>query len=82
VEPPQQSANSDLMSTRKPARQIQHAGAETHALAATGRSVDQQATRRAETVSGATVNPGRLNGNPGVTTYLKLGESEMPSTKI
>ncbi|MCP9841579.1 hypothetical protein KBY93_13175, partial [Synechococcus sp. J7-Johnson] len=41
-------------------------------LASTRRSVDQQATRRARTDPGATINPGRLNGSQGVTPFLKV----------
>jgi hypothetical protein len=34
--------------------------------------VDQQANRRARFAPGATLNPGRLNGSQGVTTFLKV----------
>jgi hypothetical protein len=34
--------------------------------------VDQQANRRARSAPGATLNPGRLNGSPGVTSFLKV----------
>jgi len=34
--------------------------------------VDQQANRRARSAPGATLNPGRLNGSQGVTTFLKV----------
>jgi hypothetical protein len=34
--------------------------------------VDQQANRGAKTNPGATLNPGRLNGSPGVSTFLKI----------
>jgi hypothetical protein len=34
--------------------------------------VDQQANRGAKTDPGATLNSGRLNGSPGVTTFLKV----------
>jgi hypothetical protein len=41
-------------------------------LESAGRSVDQQANRGAKTDPGATLNSGRLNGSPGVTTFLKV----------
>jgi hypothetical protein len=41
-------------------------------LESAGRSVDQPANRGAKTDSGTTVNSGRLNGSPGVTTFLKV----------
>ena len=41
-------------------------------LESTGRSVDKQANRRARSAPGATLNPGRLNGSQGVTSFLKV----------
>ena len=41
-------------------------------LESAGRSVDKQANRRARSAPGATLNPGRLNGSQGVTTFLKV----------
>jgi len=34
--------------------------------------VDQQANRGAQSDPGATLNPGRLSGSLGVTTFLKV----------
>jgi hypothetical protein len=44
-------------------------------LAATGRSVDQQSTRRAGTDPGATFSSGRLSGFQEVTSFLKVTDS-------
>ena len=43
-------------------------------LESAGRSVDQQASRRARSYLGATLNPGRLRGSPGRTTFLNVTE--------
>ena len=37
--------------------------------------MDKQANRRARSAPGATLNPGRLNGSQGVTTFLKVTEA-------
>ncbi|MCP9808673.1 hypothetical protein KBY58_04415 [Cyanobium sp. HWJ4-Hawea] len=50
-------------------------------LASAGRSVDQQATRGAQFNPAVTINPGRLNGSPGVTPFLKVtAANELSST--
>ena len=36
------------------------------------RSVDKQANRRSRSAPGATLNPGRLDGSQGVTSFLKV----------
>ena len=41
-------------------------------LESASRSVDKQATGRARSGPGATLNQGRLNGSQGVTTFLKV----------
>ena len=41
-------------------------------LAPTRRSVDQQATGRARTALGVTIDSRRLSGSPGVTSFLKV----------
>ena len=46
-------------------------------LAATRRSVDQQANRGARSDYGATIDPGRLSGSQGVTSFLKVIKSPM-----
>ena len=43
-------------------------------LASTRRGVDQQANRRAQSDPGATLNPGRLSGSRGLTSFLKVIE--------
>ena len=45
-------------------------------LESTGRSVDKQATGRARTGPGVTLNSGRLNGSQGVTTFLKVTDPD------
>ena len=45
-------------------------------LESTGRSVDQQTNRGAKTEPGVTINPGRLNGSQGVTSFLKVIANE------
>ena len=41
-------------------------------LVSTRSGVDQQANRRAQSDPGATLNPGRLSGSRGVTSFLKV----------
>ena len=41
-------------------------------LESAGRSVDRQANRRARSGPGTTINQGRMNGSPGVTSFLKV----------
>ena len=50
-------------------------------LESAGRSVDKQATGRARSAPGATLNPGRLNGSQGVTTFLKVTAAVTGHTK-
>ena len=47
-------------------------------LASTGRSVDQQATRRSRADPGYILNSGRLSGSQGVTPSLKVTEAWWP----
>lgn len=79
VEPPRPLAGSELMSTRSPARPSKALEQNHPLLASTGRSVDQQANRGAQSDHGATVNPGRLNGSRGATPSLKVTGAIAPS---
>ena len=51
-------------------------------LESTGSSVDKQANRSDQSVPGAKLNPGRLNGSQGVTTFLKDTLSAAAQTAV
>ena len=48
--------------------------------ASTRRSVDQQANRGARSDHGATINPRRMSGSQGVTSFLKVTGAQVLET--